>query len=75
MEKEYKMADATPPENPDINAAQPEKLPEPTFWPITLAAGLMFLFWGFTTSLIISGLGFIIVVIAIIGWIGDLGDE
>lgn len=57
------------------NIAQPEELPEPTFWPITLAVGVTFVFWGFVTSLIISGLGLIVLGIAVAGWISELGND
>ncbi len=49
-----------------------EELPEPTFWPITLALGLTLLLWGIVTSIYISMVGFIIVVLAVRGWVHDI---
>jgi len=69
------MNDKSPTDTQEENLAKPEKLPEPTFWPITLSVGLVFFFWGFVTSLIISGLGLVLGGIAIAGWIGELANE
>ena len=55
--------------------SKPEQLPAPTFWPIVLALGIIFLFWGFMTSLIFSGLGVLVMGTALAGWIGDLRHE
>ncbi len=69
------MNDVSTSDKRESTPAKPEKLPEPTFWPITLAVGVVFLFWGLITSLIISGLGLVVVGIAIAGWIGELANE
>ena len=55
--------------------AKPEVLPEPTYWPFFLAMGLAFLGWGLLTTWLISLAGFIIIVIALIGWINILRHE
>lgn len=57
------------------NKAQPENLPHPTYWPITLAMGVTFFFWGFVTSIIISLVGIVVITIAMIGWISVLRSE
>ncbi len=59
----------------ELNPALPEKLPAPSFWPVTLAFGVIFFFWGFITSLIISGVGLVVMGFAIAGWIGDMNNE
>jgi len=69
------MNDKSAADNREENLAKPEKLPEPTFWPITLSVGVVFFFWGFVTSLIISGLGLVVLGIALAGWIGELANE
>lgn len=56
-------------------AAKPEKLPRLTFWPITLAAGIVFVFWGFITSVIISFAGLAGTAVSIWGWIEGFSDE
>jgi hypothetical protein len=54
-----------------LSPAKPEHLPKPTLWPITLAFGLIFFFWGFLTSLIISGVALVVIIIGIYGWIEE----
>ncbi len=49
-----------------------EALPEPTYWPITLALGLMFLLWGIVTSTIFSAVGLVVTVVAVRGWVHDI---
>ncbi|HUZ60869.1 MAG TPA: hypothetical protein VMU83_19005 [Hanamia sp.] len=55
--------------------AKPEVLPEPTYWPFFLAMGITFLGWGLLTTWLISLAGFIILVIALTGWINILRHE
>lgn len=64
QEEEYPLSDPAP-----------EKIPELTFWPFILAFGVLFFFWGLITSLIITGVGAVIIIIAISGWIQDLSHE
>jgi hypothetical protein len=64
IEKEYQMYPAVP-----------ERIPASTFWPLTLAIGVMFCFWGILTSWIISVIGFVILIFSAGGWITDLNHE
>jgi hypothetical protein len=50
---------------------EPQDLPKPTLWPIVLAFGIIFSFWGFLTSLIITGVGACISFVALAGWIEE----
>ncbi len=52
-----------------------EKLPEPGVWPVTMALGIAFLVWGLITSLIITGVGVALFVVALAGWIRDIRHE
>jgi uncharacterized membrane protein HdeD (DUF308 family) len=62
---------------------KPEVLPKPGYWPFLLALGIAFILWGlavgfnevFSTIIIVSGLGLILLIVALAGWIGDLRDE
>ena len=54
---------------------RPEKLPEPCVWPATLALGITLLLWGLVTSLIITGVGGMLFLAAMAGWIRDLRHE
>ena len=55
--------------------AQPEVLPKPTYWPFFLAFGVVLLFWGILTSMIITGIGFIMFSVALAGWILEIYKE
>jgi len=68
---------------PGWHKPKPETLPKPGYWPALTALGIVFLLWGlalgfnevFSSSLVTSGIGLILIVIALAGWIGDLRDE
>ncbi len=62
---------------------KPERLPKPGYWPALMALGIVFILWGFalgfnevfSSSVVTSGIGLIVFIIALAGWIGDLRDE
>lgn len=60
---------------PGWTRALPEVLPQPTYWPAVLALGIVLFAWGFVTTLIISGIGLILMVLALKGWVGDIRRE
>jgi hypothetical protein len=47
-------------------------LPRPTYWPVVLAAGVVFLAWGIVTTFAISIIGLALLGLALGGWIGEL---
>lgn len=47
-------------------------MPRPTAWPMVLAASVFLLFAGLVTSLVFSGLGIVLFVIALAGWVHEL---
>lgn len=53
----------------------PERIPEPTYWPMIFGLGIAFFMWGIISNLFVLGLGFTLLVIALIGWIADLLTE
>ncbi len=55
--------------------SDPEIIPDSTYWPLALAFGITFLLWGFLTSLIVSGVGFVFMIISLAGWIQELNYE
>jgi hypothetical protein len=63
------------PDEYELNPATPQDLPTPTFWPIVLASGVIFFFWGFLTSIFIWAVGAILLGVGIAGWIGEFKDE
>jgi len=70
LEELYKHADEYP-----LNESAPEEMPDLTFWPFMLAFGVLFFFWGMITSLIITGIGILIIIVSVAGWIQDLNHE
>jgi hypothetical protein len=56
-------------------APRPEVLPEPTYWPVILAAGITFTAWGVVTSFLLSILGLGMSAVALVNWIGDIRHE
>jgi hypothetical protein len=54
---------------------QPEKLPQPSYWPVVMALAIVFSLWGFVTTFIISGVGLLLFIVAISGWIGEMRHE
>ena len=58
-----------------LSPADPQKIPEPTYWPVTLAFGTLFIFWGLITTLIISCVGLLLAGVAIAGWIIEMNHE
>ena len=61
--------------HPGWTVLPPQKLPEPSIWPVTLALGITFLVWGLVTSLIITGVGVALFAVALAGWIRDIRHE
>ncbi len=53
----------------------PEPLPQPTSWPATLAFAVTFMLWGIVSSPIITGVGVLLFVVSLAGWIGDIRHE
>ena len=58
-----------------LSPADPQEMPVPTYWPVVLAFGVLFVFWGLITSFYITGVGLIISAVAIAGWIIELNHE
>ncbi len=51
----------------------PEKnLPKPTYWPMFMALSITLIAWGLITSWIVSAVGSVIFLVAVIGWIKEV---
>jgi hypothetical protein len=50
-------------------------MPAPTLWPAALSLGATVLVWGLISSLLMTGIGVMMVAIAIVGWINDIRHE
>ena len=64
---------ASPP--PDWEIARPEKPPESSLAPAALSLASTFLVWGLITSPIISGVGAVLFVVSLAGWIKGIRHE
>jgi hypothetical protein len=60
---------------PGWSRPKPEVIPEPTYWPAVFGLGIAFLMWGFISNIFVWGMGFILIAVALVGWIGDLRNE
>lgn len=52
-----------------------QALTQPTYWPATLALGMVFILWGLVTTWLVALVGLALVSIALSGWIGDLKND
>jgi hypothetical protein len=52
-----------------------ETLPRPTYWPVTLALGVVLALGGLVTAYVASFVGVLLIAIAIAGWVGELRHE
>ena len=57
------------------NVPRPAVIPRPTYWPAMMAFGITFLFWGFVTSPVVLGMGTLVFVVSLVGWIGEMRHE
>ena len=60
---------------PGWTTPQPETLPQPTYWPVVMAAGLVLLMWAIVTSWTVAALGALLFFVSLAGWIRDLLAE
>lgn len=60
---------------PGWGRPKPEVIPRATYWPILLAGGISFVFWGLISDIWIFGAGVLLSVASMIGWINDLLNE
>jgi hypothetical protein len=49
-----------------------EEVPRPTYWPVVMALGTVFLFWGVVTTVAISVIGLGLFILALAGWIREM---
>jgi hypothetical protein len=47
------------------------QMPNPSYWPLVLAIGLALLLVGIVVSWYVAGLGFVIFMIALLGWLRE----
>ncbi|GAC1541789.1 MAG: hypothetical protein NVS4B8_06600 [Herpetosiphon sp.] len=64
-----------PPLKEGWSRPRPLPLPEPTYAPAIMGMGVVFIFWGILTTFIISALGLVLFIFALIQWIGELRHD
>jgi hypothetical protein len=52
-----------------------EELPRPTYWPITMAVAITLIAFGIVNSFLIIIIGIVLLIVSLVGWIGDVRDE
>ena len=57
------------------NIPKPATIPSPSYWPFVLSLGATLVGLGVLTSNVISAVGTVLFIIAIIKWIGELSNE
>jgi hypothetical protein len=73
MDKEESKQEIT--DRANWTEARPQHLPRPTYWPFFMAMGLAFLAWGLLSGWMISGIGVVVMSVALMGWITELRHE
>lgn len=73
---------STEPEKPAVSVfadgwgkPRPYVIPRGTYWPAMMAFGITFLLWGFVTSIVVFGAGFVLFAVSLAGWIGEMRHE
>jgi len=67
------MSTQTP--NDDWSEARPKIIPQPTAWPAGMAFGITLFIWGFVTSIVLVLVGLTVMVVSLVGWIGEIRHE
>ncbi len=60
---------------PGWSVPKPAVIPRPTVWPSALALAIAMIGWGLLVSPVLLGIGAILFVVALGGWIGDMRHE
>lgn len=69
------IAAVEPTPQPGWSLPKPEMIPRATYWPVLLAGGISFVFWGLISDIFIFGAGLILTIMSMIGWVNDLLNE
>lgn len=56
----------------DWTVPGPATIPRPTYFPATMAFGITFFLWGFVSSPVVLAVGFVVLVVALGGWIQEM---
>jgi hypothetical protein len=56
----------------DWGIPRPATIPAPTYFPAATAFGATFFLWGLITSPVVLVAGLVVLVVSIVGWIGEM---
>ena len=73
MTEPEKIARAEPPG--EWSVPRPALIPRPTYWPAAMAFGITLLLWGIISSPVMLGMGGLMFVVSLKGWIGEMRHE
>ncbi|MGD0674409.1 MAG: hypothetical protein ABSC94_03270 [Polyangiaceae bacterium] len=59
----------------DSSPSKATSMPRPTYFPASMAFGITFLMWGIVTSPALLAAGGLIVVVSLVGWIGEMRHD
>ena len=54
---------------------RPETIPRPTYAPAAMAFGIALFFWGLVTSPVLLGVGSLVMVAALVGWVREMRHD
>ncbi len=60
---------------PGWSRPRPERIPEPTAWPVGTAFGITLMLWGLVSTLMITGVGLALFVASLAGWTREIRHE
>ncbi len=63
---------STPPAG---NKPLPEVIPPPTYAPSFMAAGIVFLVWGFLTKLLVTLAGIVLMIVSLVLWLREIRND
>ncbi len=61
--------------DPGWSAPRPARIPRPTAWPALTAAAVVLLLWSLSTSPVVGGVGAVVFLVTLGGWIRELVHE
>jgi hypothetical protein len=57
------------------SVAKPDAIPPPTFVPAAMAFGTSLFMWGLLTSVVLIAVGLSVMVVSMVGWIGEMRHD
>lgn len=71
-QKDPQPQEVTPSAGAEWSEPTMERVPRPTYWPVVMALGTVFIFWGVVTMWAISAIGLGLFALALVGWVREM---